>query len=187
MTAADKQKKQVLVFLGLLVVAGLTWFFVYRTSGTATPSAAKAATVKPKKELPIQDAKIRIDLIEGLESADVGQKNIFQYRQKPVAAPPPSPPQPPRPIIPTGTPTITLSPQQPSTPPMKVFKYEGLSISPPKSGRMIASITEGNNTYTVELGECVMGQYCVRRLTETEIEIEDTQLKQRRSFQRTLQ
>jgi hypothetical protein len=186
MTAADKKKTQVMVLIGLVLVAGLTWFFLYRTPGSAAPSAAKAASNKPKVERPIQDAKIRIELIEGMESAEVGQKNIFQYRQKPVAAPPPAPPQPPRPIQPS-TPSVFSPPQPPSPPPMKVFKYEGLTISPPKSGRMIASISEGNNTYTVQLNDCVMGQYCIRRLTESEIEIEDTQLKQRRSFQRTLQ
>ena len=47
MTAADKKKAQFLV--GLLVVAGLTWFLVYRTGGVTSSADAgkKQGTNKP--------------------------------------------------------------------------------------------------------------------------------------------
>jgi hypothetical protein len=181
MTPADKKKAQVLV--ALLVVAGLVWFFLYRKGGvTATADKGKTKTVAEKA---IKDPKIRIDLIEGVALDEVGQKNIFQYRQKPVAvvAAPPRPapiPYTPPPSPPPGP------PPPPPPPPFKPFKYEGFSVLG-KPGVMKASLSEGGNVYTVTLGECLMGQYCVRQLTENSIEIEDTQTKQRRSFQRTLQ
>jgi hypothetical protein len=54
-------------------------------------------------------------------------------------------------------------------------------------GKILGSLTDpqGGNTYEVKEGDCLMGQYCVTRLTENLIEIEDLQLKRRQSFTRT--
>jgi hypothetical protein len=182
MTAKDA--KNLKYFAVLLVIAGVVFFYVYR-SGTVTSSAAEVAK-KPKKPglvKVIQSAKIHVDEL-GSEGAEaVGQKNIFQYRQKPL------PPAPIPKSIPTAAPPPIYTPpppgppQPPPPPPFKNFKYDGYSA--PKGGKVMASLTDGTSTYQVTMGECIMGQYCVRQLTETSIEIEDLQLKQRRSFPRT--
>jgi hypothetical protein len=185
MTAEDKKKMQYLV--GLLVIAGLTWALIYRTGlvSSAAGTAKKQGTTKPVAAKQFQDPTIHSELVQTADAdAEVGQKNIFQYRQKPL---PPAPPAPPRPMpVPQAqvyTPPVNTTPPPPPLPVMKTFKYDGLSIlGSPKSGKMMASVTDGTTSYQVTVGECLMGQYCVRSITERDIEIEDVQLKQRRTF-----
>jgi len=189
MTASDKKKAQVLV--GLILIAGLTWYFVYRPGVVSSSNEAEkkkpggkvAAAKKP------QDPTIHIELLGGDAAAgEVGRKNIFQYRQKPL---PPgsvnSVPKPiPGPIVTNTQPPPPYVAPTPQPPPFKAFKYDGLSFAgSSKNGKMVASLTEGTNSYQVKLGECLMGQYCVRQITENMIEIEDLQLKQRKQFTRT--
>jgi hypothetical protein len=188
MTTGDKKKTQLLV--GLLVVAGLTWFLVYRTSGVTSSADVEKKQTKLKDAKEFKDPTINIGLINSADPhLDVGQKNIFQYRQKPLP-PTPVPIQPasrpnPVPSV-TNLPPQVFTPAPPSPPPFRAFKYDGLSIlGSSKTGKMMASLTEGTNSYQVTLGECLMGQYCVRQITENSIEIEDVQTKQRRTFPKT--
>ena len=53
-----------------------------------------------------------------------------------------------------------------------------------ESGKILAAISEGGNVYQLELGECIQGTYCISRLSETEVEIEDLQLKRKQTFRR---
>ena len=68
-------------------------------------------------------------------------------------------------------------------PPFKSFKYEGLSVIK-NSGRILGALSEGGNSYQVKEGDCLMGQYCITRLTERDVEIEDLLLKRRQTFTR---
>lgn len=178
MTASDKKKTVILVVL--LIVAGVTWGWIYRSGATASTPAAEAKEAKGKK-LPkaVQSAQINLHLLENEPAEEVGRKNLFQYRQAPL---PPKPPETSRPFVPpqNSAPPVYVPPT-PATPQSKAFRYEGFSS---KGGRILASISEGGNTYQVTEGECVMGQYCVRRLTESLLEIEDLQLKSSRTFTR---
>jgi hypothetical protein len=183
MTASDKRKAQVLVVL-LLTAAG-TWYFVARPNiaPAARTPAAKAQGKQSQQAVP--DAQIRLGLLEDSSAAsNVGRKNIFQYRQKPAPPRPPETFKPSTPIVTDTRPPIVATPSVPLPPPFKAFRYEGYSS---KAGRMIASLSEGGNTYQVTEGECLMGQYCIRKLTETTVEIEDLQLKRRQSFARVQQ
>lgn len=181
MTASDKKKSAILVVL--LIVAGVTWGWIYRSGTTAlTPGPAEKAVKGAKAPKPLQDAQIRLDLLQSEPADDVGRKNLFQYRQAPL---PPRPPETSRPYVPptiTQTP-INQAPTPPAAPQSKSFRYEGFSMLSKKSG-ILATISEGGNTYSVREGDCVMGQYCVRRLTERDLEIEDLQLKSSRTFTR---
>jgi hypothetical protein len=181
MTASDKKKAVVLVLL--LVGAGVSWFYFSRsTTGTAPNITAKT----PQKAKPAkvgQEAQIRFDMVEDTSSIDVGQTNLFQYRQKPVAA---KPPDSQRAITaqPTFVSTAQTSSQPPPPPPpqpWKAFRYEGFSVSK-NGGKILGSITESGNTYEVKEGDCMMGQYCISRLTESLVEIEDLQLKRKQTF-----
>jgi len=188
MTQSDKKKAQLLAVL--LMIAGATWYFVvYRPAnlvsavpGTAAKSGSKAAAPKA-----IGDAQILLGLLDekNVSSAEVGRKNIFQYRQKPLTPKPPEPPRIEQPVItplpPRNTVVATTAPQPA---PFKAFRYEGYSST---QGRLIASLSEGTNSYQVTEGECLMGQYCIRRLTESMVEIEDLQLKRRQTFPRVQQ
>jgi hypothetical protein len=96
--------------------------------------------------------------------------------------------KPPEAVRPVTQPTFT--PPQPSAaiqvqPPVqawKPFRYEGFSLM--KGGKPLGSISEGGTTYEVKEGDCMMGQYCITRLTESLVEIEDLQLKRKQTFTR---
>ena len=181
MTAADKKKVTLLVLL--LMVAGYLWYSMYFGEAVPTATAPAKASAKAVAAKAGQEAQIRTDILKPT-SSDVGQKNLFQYSQK--AAPKPVET---RSITqyPMTTQVINSTPAPPPPPPvpqMRPWRYEGFSGI--KGGKILGSISEGGNTYEVKEGDCVMGQYCVIRLTEALIEIEDLQLKRRQSFPRTM-
>jgi hypothetical protein len=185
MTASDKKKTALLAVL--LAAAALFAYNGFRpASGTEANPPAKNLAKTPAAK-PGQSAQIQIDILDNLQASEVGRKNLFQYRQTQKA------PEPQRggftpallqPIQPT--PTQPPPPSQPPPPPFKSFRYEGFSVSK-GGGKILGSLTDpqGGNTYEVKEGDCLMGQYCVTRLTENLIEIEDLQLKRRQSFTRT--
>jgi hypothetical protein len=187
MTASDKKKTALLVLL--MIVAGLSWyFFVYRpTLIPAAEASKKAAAEKKKPVKPIGDAQLHLELTDLPTNTDVGQKNLFQYRQKPQAPPKPSTSGPAFPV--PVTPPVSPGPSTPppvSAPPYRAFKYEGFSV-PGKNGKILASLTESGNTYYVKEGDCLMGQYCISRITESLIEIQDILLKRPQTVPRTQQ
>ncbi len=184
MTAADKKKAQ--IFVGLLVVAGLTWFLLYRTSATTTSADATKKPGKVNAVKKLADPTIHGEWVKSADvGEDVGRKNIFQYRQKPLPpAPPPAPRPNPVPVV--TAPSTPYVPPPPPPPVMKTWKYDGYSmLGSPKTGKAMASITDGTSSYQLGVGECLMGQYCIRQINEKEVEIEDLQLKQRRTFPKT--
>ena len=185
MTASDKKKTGILAVL--LVIAGISWYSMYQPAAGPEPGTPPKAASKAPAQKINQDAQIWLDIVGKTSSGDVGRKNLFQYGQKPA----PKPVEPVRttfvsPQTGPSVPTPPPNPVPPPPPPFRAFRYEGFSVSK-GGGRMLGSITEGGNTYEVRDGDCVMGQYCVTRLTEGLIELEDLQTKQRRSFTRTQQ
>ena len=184
MTASDKKK--VMTLAGLLIVAALAWYYVYSPSSGGPSTGSNKAPAKPSAAKTGQEAQIRVDILERTKSIDVGRKNLFQYGQKPAPKPPEPPPgygnRPP--VVNSPPPQTPFVPPPPPQPQFRSFRYEGFSVSK-GGGKILGSITEGGNTYEVKEGDCVMGQYCVTRLTESLIEIEDLQLKRRQSFTRT--
>ena len=184
MTASDKKK--VTIFAGLLIIAAFAWYYVYSPSSGTASTVANKPPAKPAGAKPGQEAEIRVDILERSKSVNVGQKNLFQYGQKPVPKPPEPPPgygnRPP--VTSAPPPQTSFVPPPPPQPQFRPFRYEGFSVSK-GGGKILGSITEGGNTFEVKEGDCVMGQYCVTRLTESLIEIEDLQLKRRQSFTRT--
>lgn len=182
MTASDKKKTVILVLL--LLGAAASWYYVYRPAAGGGPSAPVKAAAKPKPVKIGQDAAIRTDLVPNTSSVDIGRINLFDYRQRQVAVSkqpestrPAPPPQPSRPIV-FDQPAAPPPPQ-----PWRPFKYEGFSVSK-NGGKILASITESGVTYEVNEGGCFQ-QYCVTRLTENLVELEDQLLKRRQTFTRT--
>jgi hypothetical protein len=180
MTASDKKKLTVLI--GLVVLAGGVWFWLYRpVSSSSSGSAATKAASKAKDAKVAQEAQIRLDLLQDVGADDVGRKNLFQYRQKVLPQAQQQTRQ--QTVTQVPTPYVPPPPVTNPTPQFKVFRYEGFS-GPTKNGKLLASLTEGGNTYYAREGDCIMGQYCVRRVTESTVEIEDTVLNRRQTFQR---
>jgi hypothetical protein len=185
MTASDKKKTVLLVVL--LAAAATSFYYGYRpASGTAANTPQKNLAKTPGAKAG-QEAVIKIDILNNQPSSEVGRKDLFRYRQvqKPPEAQRGFQPAFVTPIPQPG-PSIPVTPQPPAPPPFRSFRFEGFSVSK-GGGKILGSLTDvaGGNTYEVKEGDCLMGQYCVTRLTENLIEIEDLQLKRRQSFTRT--
>jgi hypothetical protein len=182
MTSSDKKKTGILGLL--LIVAGVAWyFFVYRpTLIPAADAAQVAAKAKTIKHL----GNAQIVWPDPPANLNVGQKNLFTYREVPV---PPKPAAPSsdvfRPAQPPPGPSTEIRPTVPQPPPFKAFKYDGFSM--PKNGKPLASLSEGGITYQAKEGDCVLGQYCITRITENVIEIQDIQLKRSQTITRSTQ
>jgi hypothetical protein len=181
MTASDKKKTAVLVLL--LAGAGLSWSYTSRPApAPAATVAGKAPAGKTRPPNIVKDAAIHIDTLVDTSGIDVGKKNLFLYGQKPT------PPKPAETIFTTAPQAnvIQASQQQqapyvPPPPAWKAFRYEGFSVSK-GGGKILGSITESGTTYEVKEGDCMMGMYCITRLTESLVEIEDLQLKRKQTF-----
>jgi hypothetical protein len=128
-----------------------------------------------------QSATINLAQLEKPSEGDVGKSNLFIYPPKPAPKPTVVATSIP-PYVPPTNPTPT-TPIVPPPPPFRAFKYEGMSVQK-NSGKILAAISEGGNVYQLEMGECIQGTYCVSRLTETDVEIEDLQLKRKQTFRR---
>jgi hypothetical protein len=182
MTTSDKKKVVVLVLLIAVGIGGYAWQYRSNTAPVGPAEATKGAG-KPTALKPGQDAQINIGIVTDTSSVQVGRKNLFQYRQRPAPKPVetagirPVTPQPPFPPPPPPGP-----PAPPPLPPFPAFRYEG--VSGVKGGKLLASITESGTTYTVREADCLKGQYCIAKLSEGQVEIEDLQLKRRQVFMR---
>jgi hypothetical protein len=180
MTASDKKKTVVLVLLLGGVVA--SWYNFYRPSTAVGVNATTKAAAKAKPPKVKQEAQIRTDMINKPTSVNVGKKNLFAYGQKPAPPKPAAGPPAAQQVF-TPAPVTNNTPATPTVQPFRNFRYEGFSQAM-NSTRLLASISEGGNTYEVSEGACVMGQYCVTRVTESLVEIEDLILKRRQTFTR---
>jgi len=184
MTASDKKKTGVLVLL--LLGAVLSWYYFYRPTTSNVANVAVKTPPKPKPVKTPQDAAIRFDLVTNTSSVNIGQINLFEYRQKAL----PKPAETTRIVTqaPVYTPLPADTNPRPVAPPVqpwKAFRYEGFSVSK-NGGKILASITEGGVTYEVKEGAC-FSQYCVTRLTENLVELEDFVMNRKQTFQRTPQ
>jgi hypothetical protein len=177
-----REKTGLRVLIGVVVV-GLAWYLLYQPGnvssgdGARTPPPALAGGVKAA-----QQAQIRFELLEPVAAEEAGRKNLFQYRQRPLPSQPPPRPAitPPPPMTQTQA---TIVQSNNFSPVFRTFRYEGFTLVP-TTGKMLAALSESGSTYTVEEGECLLGQYCVRRITENQVEIEDVFQKRRQTFTR---
>ena len=85
MITSDKKKA---ALLGLLVVmAVLSWYFVMRPGMTTATAGAATKPAGATKPIKLGPATIDLALLKEQSTNDVGQKNIFTFRQKPVPKP----------------------------------------------------------------------------------------------------
>jgi len=148
------KKKSALLGL-LMILAVLSWYFVMRPGMTTATANPATKPAGATKPIKLGPATIDLALLKEQSTNDVGQRNIFVFHEKPA----------------------------PKPTPFKSFKYEGLSVIK-NSGKILGALSEGGNSYQVKEGDCLMGQYCITRLTERDVEIEDLLLKRRQTFTR---
>ena len=188
MSKQDRQKLSILVIL--LVVLGLTILLGYRMNTPAVTSAVQTSETKTSANPPAAtDARIRLDLIEKLEGSgdQIGQKNVFQYRQTavPSASRPglaDTPPPAPGPVTPPPTanrPPVVAAPGPPPIP----LKYQGYAVVSSSTGHLTAFLVDdATRHYNVTIGEVLMGRYRITQVSSSSVEVEDLETSRRQTL-----
>jgi hypothetical protein len=186
MSRRDRQRLS--IFVVLIAVLVLTVVLGYRMNTPAITSAVQSPETKPAtKALTANDARIRLDIVENPDSAqDIGQKNLFQYGQRRVAASPSRPgargttaeANPPVPAVTPPVPVVPQAPPGPPPPPPIPLKYTGFAVV---SSSLTAFLTDdsGVRHYNVSAGEVLMGRYRISQITDKTVEVEDLQVPRR--------
>ena len=122
-------------------------------------------------------------------NADVGKKNVFEYRQ----APPPPPPvqrglssasgssQPGSFGVPPGG-IRQVTPISPPGPPPIPLKYQGYLALDTPTGGFTAVIADDTRHYNVTVGEVLMGRYRILLITDKIVDVEDLAYNRRQSL-----
>jgi len=189
MTAEKKKQAQLLTLL-MVVLAGVGYYeyqSIFPSAPTAATSpAAKVAHVTQLIPATGNATRILQDLINDKSNQGVvGRRNVFQYYV---------PPPPPKPAPPPAAPPVVQRQQAPSNPAppaapplpfsaLSNFQYDGIIIQP-KPGKLVATIDDKTNHYSVSEGDYILGRYRINRLTETSVEIEDTEQNRRQTYTR---
>jgi hypothetical protein len=184
-----KQRQTLAALVALLVLVAAYTYWTTRTP--ARPAVSPAEKGARAAALPSAgNAQILLDLLDSQSEKDVvGKRNVFQYY---VPPPPPKPaPPPPTPIVVNRPPAGPPGPPPPPPPPpsaLSTFKYDGVVVAAGSPGKLLASISDGpTNRYNVSAGEYILGRYRVNRVTQTQVEIEDTDQNRRQTYTRITQ
>jgi hypothetical protein len=189
MTAEKKKQVQLLVLLFVVLIG--VGIYEYSSLFPSTPAAAASPAAKVARAtqlLPTSSngTRIRQDLIDDKSNQGaVGRRNVFQY-YVPPPPPKPAPPPPPPPRVDPPRQVVQPPPQPPPLPPSALsnFQYDGIIISPKPGLPLRASIDDKTNHYSVSEGDYILGRYRIVRLTETSVEIEDTEQNRRQTYTR---
>ena len=184
-----QDRRNLSIFVVLMVVLGLTVVLGYQMNSPATTAAVQSAETKPlPKAATANDARIRLDIVENPETdTDVGQKNLFQYGQRrpPAEAARPTvqattSPRPaetePRPV--TTPPVVT---QTPPPPPPIPLKFTGFAVV---ESSLTAFLSDDSTSkhFNVTAGEVLMGRYRITQISERAVEVEDLQHNRRQTL-----
>jgi len=190
MTAEKKKQVQLLVLLFVVLIG--VGIYEYMTLFPSTPAAASSPAAKVARVTQLLPAvsnggtRIRQDLIDDHSSKGVvGRRNVFQY-YVPPPPPKPAPPPPPPPPAPRSDPPRVVTSAAPPPPfsALSLFQYDGIIISPKPGLPLRATIDDKTNHYSVSEGDYILGRYRIVRLTETTVEIEDTEQNRRQVYTR---
>ncbi|HEY2380129.1 MAG TPA: hypothetical protein VGK48_03000 [Terriglobia bacterium] len=187
MSKQDRRKLSILVVL--LAVLGLILVMGYWMNQPATTAAVQPPETKTSANPPApSDASIRMNLLDKSEGdADVGRKNIFEYRQPP---PPPSvqrglsspgSSQPGGFGVPPGG-IRQQAPVAPPGPPPIPLKYQGYLTLDTPTGGFTAVIGDDTRHYNVTVGEVLMGRYRILAITDKVVDVEDLAYNRRQSL-----
>jgi len=186
MSRRDRQR--ISIFVVLLVVLGLTLVLGYRMNQPATTAAVQSPEAKPTTKVPVaSDARIRLDIVENPDnSADIGQKNLFQYGQRREPPQPVRPAgrveaKPPVPSVTQPPPVVPQPPAGPPPPPPVPFRFSGFAVM---NSSLTAFLTDesGVKHYNVSAGEVLMGRYRITQITDKAVEVEDIQFNRRQTL-----
>ena len=160
-----KQRMEISVLVGLLVVGALVYFVNRSQIGGGMPQVSADAKFAP---LGVQEPQLRLDLLAKLQKEEslTAQRNIFN------ATPPPPPPKPGR--NPDGTPKVVGPPPPPPIPPVQVpGEFFGYAVRPAPSGRRFAFFKNGDDVLVVAEGDSFLSNYRLIHIGNDSADVEE--------------
>jgi hypothetical protein len=160
-----KQKKELLILIVLLVIAGNVWYWFYFREKTAVPVGAVALT-QDYKLLPVENPEPKTGPLELASKTEYksGGRNIFSRELPP-------PPEAQRIVQKTNTPVVQATPPPPMVAPLPV-KFFGYGTVPSGSGRR-AFFTDGEDVYIVSEGEVLLNRFRILKIGNANLEYEE--------------
>src|SRR5258708_6437135 len=160
-----KQKKQVVVLVVLLLIAGVIWL-LYFDHGKPVVTADASSAIRDYRPLGVDNPQLHNDGVDKARKTEYrsGGRNIFSRELPPPPVPKPDkkhlepPPPPPPPPPPTVSPL-----------PVKFFGYG--TVPNGKSRR--AFFTAGEELYIVAEGEVLLNRFRILKIGNTNLEYEE--------------
>jgi hypothetical protein len=165
MMAYTKQQKELGTLVGLLLVAGLTWFF-FVGKGAGSPTGQTGSD----KYQPIdaQDYSVVLDRLRRAQSTEYkpSGRNIFVAVPVKVA-------EPPKPVEPPHFDSGPVLPPPPP-PPQLSMKFFGYGTLPSGGGSRQAFLLDGDEVKIVSEGDTIQNHIRIIHIGNDRIEFEDT-------------
>jgi hypothetical protein len=158
------QKKQIVILVVLLVIAGNIWYWSFFREKTAAPAGA-VSVAENYQLLSVENPQLHKDRLESARRTEYKSngRNIFSS----IAPPPPQPPHPtPVPQTPVNTPP---PPPLPPTLPVKFFGYGTV----PNGTTRRAFFTDGEDVYIVSEGEVLLNRFRIIKVGNASLDFEE--------------
>jgi hypothetical protein len=162
-----KQKRQLAILGGLLVVAGLVWYFAYFRGDKPSGDSGNVAAARSYKLLAIDNPELHWPELERARKTEYkGKGNPFSKEaptpaHDPVKSAAPSRPQGPPP------PPVEPPPALPAN-----LKFFGYGVVPNGTSRR-AFFSDGEDVFIVSEGETLLGRFRILKVNNTNLEFEE--------------
>jgi hypothetical protein len=160
-----KQRMEISVLVGLLVVGALVYFFNRSQIAGGMPRVSADAKFVP---LSVQEPQLRLDLLAKLQKEESlsAHRNIFN------ATPPPPPPKPV--TNPDGTSKVVGPPVPPPIPPVQVpGEFFGYAVRPAPSGTRFGFFKNGDDVLVVAEGDKFLSNYRLIHIGNDSADVEE--------------
>ena len=162
------QRRQLALLAGLLLVAGLVWYFGYFRGDKVPGRPSNVASVQSYQLLGIENPELHWPELDRARKADYKSigRNPFSKEAPPPPAPDPGK-NPPHPY-----PTVQPPQEQPPPTLPGNLKFFGYGTVPNGTTRR-AFFSDGEDVYIVSEGETLLGRYRILRVNNTNLEFEE--------------
>jgi hypothetical protein len=154
-----KQKIQVMVLAGLVVIAAGIWYFETRSQRSVDARNLSGTSYEP---LAVVNQRLHWSRLESSRKTEYAKtvRDIFSE----VVPPPPIDPK-------KMPPPAKIEPPKPTVAPLPV-KFYGLGAVP-ANGARLAFFTDGDNVFIVREGETLLGRFRILHIGNSSLEYEE--------------
>jgi hypothetical protein len=159
-----KQRTQILVLAGLLVIAAIVWVWSSRGPEAAVGSAS---FTEDFPTLAVENPALHWPKLEASRRTEYKPSG-----RNPFSSVAPPPPVPAKPVLKPGD-AGYVPPPPPPLPPLQLpVKFFGYGTVPMGTDRL-AFLTDGDDVYVVGEGETLLGRYRILKIGNASLEFED--------------